>query len=89
MPAGKRVKLRILNVGTFGMYRISMDNHPYEIVEVDDTAVYGPSGVHEAQVAAGQRMSVVINTDQGKPGDAWWFRVNIVTSGSKTSFGLA
>ena len=61
------------------MFRISIDNHPFEVVEVDDTAVWGPSNIHEIQVGTGQRTSIIINTDQGVAGDAWYLRANVVT----------
>ncbi|KAK1923265.1 multi-copper oxidase laccase-like protein [Papiliotrema laurentii] len=67
VTAGKRVRLRILNVGSFGMFRISIDEHAFEVVEVDDTAVWGPSGIHEIQVSTAQRTSIVIDTDRGQP----------------------
>ena len=62
------------------MFRISIDSHPFDVVEIDDCAVYGPTGIHEVQVGVGQRTSIIINTDQGKAGDAWYLRANIVTS---------
>jgi len=79
VKAGKRTRLRILNTGSFGMYRISIDRHPFDLVELDDTAVYGPTGMHEVQVAVGQRASIIINADQGIVGDGFFLRANIVT----------
>jgi hypothetical protein len=61
------------------MMRISIDQHPFDVVEVDDTPIYGPEGIHEVQVSAGQRTSIIINTDQGKAGDAFFLRSNVVT----------
>lgn len=61
------------------MMRISIDQHPFDVVEVDDTPIYGPEGIHEVQVSAGQRTSIIINTDQGKGGDAFFLRSNVVT----------
>jgi hypothetical protein len=60
------------------MYRISVDNHPFDLVELDDTAVYGPTGMHEVQLAVGQRASIIINANQGDVGDGFLFRANIV-----------
>jgi hypothetical protein len=64
------------------MFRISIDEHAFEVVEVDDTAVWGPSGIHEIQVSTAQRTSIVIDTDRGQPGDAWYLRANVVTGES-------
>lgn len=63
------------------MYRVSVDSHPFELVELDDTAVHGPTGMHEVQVAVGQRASIIINANQGKVGDGFFLRANIVTGG--------
>ena len=78
MPVGKRVRLRVLNVGSHGMFRVSVDQHPFDLVEVDDTAVWGPSGLHEVQLTTGQRSSLIINTNQGGVGSGFFFRVNFV-----------
>lgn len=76
--------MRILNVGSYGMYRISIDQHPFELVEVDDTAIHGPTGIHEVSVATGQRASIILSTDQGDVGSAYYLRANIVTGRSMT-----
>lgn len=49
-----------------------------EVVEADDTAVYGPSVTH-VQLGAAQRYSVIVNTDQGKVGDGFWLRTGTDT----------
>lgn len=62
---------------------MSVDNHPLKIVEVDDTAVdYSGGAVHQVPVAPAQRMSVIINTSQGKNGDAFWLRAAVATGTS-------
>ncbi|OXG19097.1 hypothetical protein C367_04541 [Cryptococcus neoformans Ze90-1] len=58
------------------MYRISVDNHSMEIVETDGTAVYGPT-IHEIPISSGERYSVIINTTEGKEGDAFWLRTSV------------
>ncbi|OWZ63611.1 hypothetical protein AYX14_06678 [Cryptococcus neoformans] len=58
------------------MYRITIDNHPLEVVETDGTAVYGPT-VHEISIAPGERYSAIINTSEGKEGDAFWLRTSV------------
>lgn len=66
-----------MHIATYG---ISIDNHDLVVVEVDDTAVWGPT-VHEARVSPGQRISIIVNTDQGRAGDEFWLRVQAVASG--------
>lgn len=62
------------------MYRISIDNHDFQIVEPDDTPINGPSGLHELLIAPGQRYSVIVNTDKGHQGDVFWMRVRMAES---------
>lgn len=78
MPVGKRVRIRVLNTGSFGMFRVSIDQHPFSLVEVDDTAVWGPKGMHEVQLTTGQRSSIIIKTNQGGVGSGFFFRANFV-----------
>lgn len=49
-----------------------------EVVEADDTAVFGPSVTH-VQLGPAQRYSVIVDTDQGKAGDGFWLRTGTDT----------
>jgi FtsP/CotA-like multicopper oxidase with cupredoxin domain len=49
-----------------------------EVVEADDTPVYGPTTT-QIQLASAQRYSVVITTDQGQAGDVFWMRTSTDT----------
>lgn len=91
MPVNCRVRLRFISATAHPMYRISIDNHPMEVVEADGTAVYGPT-VHEISVAPGERYSAIINTNEGKEGDAFWLRTSVALScmfGAVSQEGLA
>ncbi len=58
------------------MLRLSIDQHPLEVVEADDTAIWGPT-VHELPVAVGQRYSIIVSTIYGTVGDAFWMRASV------------
>jgi hypothetical protein len=58
------------------VYRISMDNHAIELVEMDDTPIWGPT-FHELQISPGQRYSFIVTTDQGGEGSKFWLRVRV------------
>nr|AXA19830.1 laccase [Cryptococcus neoformans var. neoformans] len=91
VPVNCRVRLRFISATAHPMYRISIDNHPMEVVEADGTAVYGPT-VHEISVAPGERYSAIINTNEGKEGDAFWLRTSVALScmfGAVSQEGLA
>jgi FtsP/CotA-like multicopper oxidase with cupredoxin domain len=93
VPVNKRIRFRIINVGSHGTveplaelirvenYVVSIDNHIMEVVEADDTPVYGPNVTH-VQIAPAQRYSVIINTDQGKAGQGFWMRTGTDTGKS-------
>ena len=49
-----------------------------EVVEADDTPVYGPSVSH-VQLGPAQRYSVIVSTDQGNVGDGFWLRTGTDT----------
>ncbi|ORY29691.1 multi-copper oxidase laccase-like protein [Naematelia encephala] len=80
VPAGKRIRFRVLNTGAHAMLRLSLDKHPFEIIEADDTPVYGSSDVHEAPVGPGQRYSLLVTTDKGEVGDTFPLRVTAASA---------
>jgi hypothetical protein len=71
----------LADVTLAAVYGISIDNHDLEVVEVDDTAVWGPT-IHEIRISPGQRYSFIVNTNQGQGGAEFWLRVQAVVSGS-------
>ncbi|KAF8712356.1 Ferroxidase laccase, partial [Rhizoctonia solani] len=54
----------------------SVDEHTLDVIEADDTPISSAevNGLHRVQTHNGQRYSVILKTDQGKPGDAFWMR---------------
>jgi FtsP/CotA-like multicopper oxidase with cupredoxin domain len=78
----KRYRFRLINTAAHAMIFYSVDQHPLTVVEADDTGVYSRSleDIHRVRFHNGQRYSVLLTTDQGKPGDAFWMRTNISTA---------
>jgi len=96
IPINKKIRFRIINIGSLGElptdrmldeadhsenYVVSIDNHMMEVVEADDTPVYGPSVTH-VQVATAQRYSVIVHTNQGEAGQGFWMRTGSDTGES-------
>ncbi|WVQ90651.1 hypothetical protein IAS59_004432 [Cryptococcus gattii] len=73
VPVNSRIRLRFISGSSHVFYRMSLDNHPLEVVETDGTAVYGPV-LHEVSISSGERYSAIINTFDGNVGDAFWLR---------------
>jgi len=72
----KKYRLRVINPGAEAFLTVSIDNHPLNIISADATEVSGPSGIHSVQISLGERYDFVIDTSQGKNGDAFWIRAS-------------
>ncbi|KAG8720147.1 laccase, multicopper oxidase, benzenediol:oxygen oxidorectuctase [Ceratobasidium sp. 394] len=72
----KTYRLRIINPATHAMIWNSVDGHTLDVIEADDTAISSPAvnNLHRVKSHNGQRYSVILKTDKGKPGDAFWMR---------------
>ncbi|KAI8651275.1 hypothetical protein NCS55_01371300 [Fusarium keratoplasticum] len=78
LEAGKRHKLRIINVGAFAEFQIQFDEHPFYITEVDGTDV-NPEPFHRVNILPAQRYSVVLETNVTSSSPAFWMRARMVT----------
>ncbi|WVN86158.1 uncharacterized protein L203_101319 [Cryptococcus depauperatus CBS 7841] len=78
VPVNSRVRLRFINAAAHAMFRVSLDEHPLEVVETDGELVYGPT-VHEIPLAPGERISAIIKTTQGQAGAAFWIRSRVAS----------
>ncbi|KAL8287681.1 hypothetical protein RQP46_003539 [Phenoliferia psychrophenolica] len=78
-PPNKKIRLRLVNAGTHAMFRVSVDKHMINVIEADDTPVFGPS-VHRVPIFVAQRYSVVLDTSGDKQGDSFYFRAQMNTA---------
>ncbi|KPM38272.1 hypothetical protein AK830_g8298 [Neonectria ditissima] len=77
LAAGKRHRLRIINVGAFAEFQIQFDEHPFYVTEVDGTDVH-PEPFHRLNILPAQRYSVVIETNVTSA-STFWMRSRMVT----------
>ncbi|KAF5620801.1 laccase precursor [Fusarium sp. NRRL 52700] len=77
LEAGKRHRLRIINVGAFAEFQIQFDEHPLYVTEVDGTDVH-PEPIHRVNVLPAQRYSVVLEANV-TTASAFWMRARMVT----------
>ncbi|KAF7543843.1 hypothetical protein G7Z17_g10409 [Cylindrodendrum hubeiense] len=77
LAAGKRHRLRIINVGAFAEFQIQFDEHPFYVTEVDGTDVH-PEPFHRLNILPAQRYSVVIETNVTTASE-FWMRSRMVT----------
>lgn len=78
LEAGKRHRLRIINVGAFAEFQIQFDEHPFYITEVDGTDVH-PEPFHRVNVLPAQRYSVILETNVTSSKPTFWMRARMVT----------
>ncbi|KAH6887771.1 Cupredoxin [Thelonectria olida] len=77
LAAGKRHRLRIINVGAFAEFQVQFDEHPFFVTEVDGTDVH-PEPFHRLNILPAQRYSVVLETNV-TTASAFWMRARMVT----------
>nr|AID59415.1 laccase 7 precursor [Cerrena sp. HYB07] len=73
VEAGKRYRLRLVSISCDPNYVFSIDNHDFNIIEVDGVNSK-PLNVDSIQIFAGQRYSAVLNANQ--PVGNYWVRAN-------------
>lgn len=59
VAAGKRYRLRFINIACFPYYNVSIDNHQLTIIESDGVEI-SPIVVDSFQIHAGQRYSAIV-----------------------------
>ncbi|ODN98172.1 hypothetical protein I350_07818 [Cryptococcus amylolentus CBS 6273] len=72
LPSNATSRLRLISGASHAMLRVSIDDHPLEVVETDGTEVWGPV-VHEVAMSNGERFSVLVNGTEGE--GEFWMRV--------------
>ncbi|KAK5990517.1 Iron transport multicopper oxidase FET3 [Cladobotryum mycophilum] len=77
LAAGKRHRLRIINVGAFAEFQIQFDQHPFYVTEVDGIDVH-PEPFHRLNILPAQRYSIILETNATTT-DSFWMRARMVT----------
>lgn len=78
LAPGKHHRLRIINIGGFAWFEVSVDKHlKLPVTEVDGVIVE-PVTDSAVLIGPGQRYSVILRTDQGKPNSLFWFRARMI-----------
>ncbi|KAF7352035.1 hypothetical protein MVEN_01165900 [Mycena venus] len=77
--AGKRYRLRVINISAFAAYTFSIDGHVFDVIETDGIATV-PLTVNSFVIHAAQRYSVVLIANQ-KPQN-YWIRTPMTLAGS-------
>lgn len=79
LAPGKRHRLRIINVGGFGWFEVSLDKHlKLPVTEVDGVSIE-PTTDSTVTIGPGQRYSVLLRADQNLHSGLYWFRARMMT----------
>lgn len=72
-------RLRILNVGAFAEFSLQVDEHEFQVTEVDGTDVH-PQSIHRLNIHPAQRYSIITTppNDNNNKG-AYWMRARMIT----------
>ncbi|OAV97516.1 hypothetical protein PTTG_11819 [Puccinia triticina 1-1 BBBD Race 1] len=74
-----KTRLRFIQSSSHALFRISVDNHPLDIIEADATPVQNRFHMDRVQIHGGERYSLVLNTANDQEGDAFYLRAAIDT----------
>ncbi|GJN91276.1 hypothetical protein Rhopal_004295-T1 [Rhodotorula paludigena] len=75
----QRVRLRFIHMGAHPVFLVSVDKHELEVIEADDTPVFGPS-IHRIPINVAQRYSAILDTTFDEVGDSYYLRAQVVES---------
>lgn len=75
---GKTHRLRLVNTGSEGVQRFSIDGHNMTVIANDFVAVQ-PYTTQVVTLGIGQRSDVLVTANAGPPGSAFWMRSNITS----------
>jgi FtsP/CotA-like multicopper oxidase with cupredoxin domain len=79
LSTDNNTRLRIINVGAFAEFQLQIDEHEFQVTEVDGTDVY-PQSIHRLNINPAQRYSIIVSpppNDKNK--GAYWMRARMIT----------
>ncbi|KAG8165196.1 hypothetical protein KVR01_005471 [Diaporthe batatas] len=78
LEPNKNHRFRVINVGGFGWFEVSVDRHlDLPVTEVDGVTVE-PLSDSTLLVGPGQRYSLVLSANQTDPSNLYWFRARMI-----------
>ncbi|CAG8978382.1 hypothetical protein HYALB_00010401 [Hymenoscyphus albidus] len=70
-------RLRLINVGAFAWFQVSIDEHQFNITEVDGTDIM-PANDTRLMIGPAQRYSIILKADQTSS-NSFWLRARMVS----------
>ncbi|PLW48883.1 hypothetical protein PCASD_02822 [Puccinia coronata f. sp. avenae] len=79
VPPKQRSRIRLIQAGSHALFKVSVDDHPLEVIEADATPVQSSTPFHRINLHNAQRYSVIIDTRADKEGDSFYLRASMDT----------
>lgn len=74
LPPKQKSRLRLIQAGSHALFKVSVDNHPLEVIEADATPVTSSQLFHRIPMHNAERYSVIVDTSADQEGDAFYLR---------------
>ncbi|KAH7405813.1 multicopper oxidase-domain-containing protein [Phaeosphaeria sp. MPI-PUGE-AT-0046c] len=78
LSATSNTRLRILNVGAFAEFSLQIDEHEFQVTEVDGTDVH-PQSIHRLNINPAQRYSIIVSPPKDSNKSLYWMRARMIT----------
>lgn len=79
LPPKQRSRLRLIQAGSHALFKVSVDQHPLEVIEADATPVESAQRFHRIPMHDAERYSVILDTSADKEGDSFYLRAAMDT----------
>ncbi|KAF2819960.1 hypothetical protein CC86DRAFT_429425 [Ophiobolus disseminans] len=78
LSATASTRLRIINVGAFAEFSLQIDEHEFQVTEVDGTDVH-PQRIHRLNITPAQRYSIILTLPRENIKGLYWMRARMIT----------
>jgi FtsP/CotA-like multicopper oxidase with cupredoxin domain len=72
------IRFRVINVGAFAEFSLQIDEHEFQVTEVDGTDVQ-PQSIHRLNINPAQRYSIILTPPKYDNKGLYWMRARMVT----------
>ncbi|KAA1089739.1 laccase, multicopper oxidase, benzenediol:oxygen oxidorectuctase [Puccinia graminis f. sp. tritici] len=79
VPPRQRSRIRLIQAGSHALFKVSIDNHPLEVIEADATPVSSSTLFHRINLHNAERYSVILDTREDREGDSFYLRATMDT----------
>ncbi|KAI4946120.1 hypothetical protein J4E91_007563 [Alternaria rosae] len=79
LSRSSNTRLRIINVGAFAEFAMQIDEHEFQVTEVDGTDVH-PQSIHRLNINPAQRYSIIVTPPKEEENrGVYWVRARMIT----------